>query len=265
MTARTLMQLLIGGGAIYLVLNLYAWIISDRLLFAPREASYVHLPNELKIAAGDGEQITAVFLEHPNPRYTILFSHGNAEDLGNVVPFMQQFHDRGYSVLMYDYRGYGTSDGKPSTKHAKEDAVAAYNWLVNEKGIDPKSIISHGRSLGGGVAVWLASRHEVAGLITEISFASVFRVKTRWKILPWDKFDSLRSIRNVDCPVLLIHGTDDEIIPLWHGQTVFDAAPGPKRHLWIQGGRHNDYVNVAEQEYMDAIEGFVGDLLDGKT
>jgi len=260
--AKTVFQIVASIGTIYLFFNLYAYLISDKLLFVPRAVSYRHLPHEFKLLSGGGERINAVYLEHPDAEYTILFSHGNAEDLGNVVPFMEQFHELGYSVLMYDYRGYGTSEGRPSTAHVKQDVTAAYNWLVHEKGVNPKNIIAQGRSLGGAVAVWLAAHHEVGGLITEISFASAFRVKTRWKLLPWDKFDSLKSIRDVGCPVLVIHGTDDEIIPVWHGQKVYAAAPEPKACLWIEEGKHNNYAYVAEEDYLTAIQRFISDMVN---
>jgi fermentation-respiration switch protein FrsA (DUF1100 family) len=245
------------GGGFYLLLNLYAFVVSDKLIFAPQAPSYSHLPNEIKIESGAGKTINAVFLEHPDADYTILFSHGNAEDLGNVVPFMQRFYDLGYSVLMYDYRGYGTSEGSPSTKKAKQDATAAYRWLVEEKMISPEMIISHGRSLGGGVATWLAANHKVGGLVIECSFASAFRVKTRWPLLPWDKFNNLRSIKKINVPVLDIHGVDDEIIPIWHAKKLYAAAPGIKMKLWIEGGRHNDYVYVAEDAYLESYQSFM--------
>ncbi len=262
MEAGTLFQILAFGGTAYLLLNIYAHFVADRLLFAPRSPSYCHLPNEVKIMSGGGERINAVFLEHPHPKCTLLFSHGNAEDLGNVVPFMEQFRERGYSVLMYDYRGYGSSEGRASTVHAKQDVEAAYHWLVEEKKIAPDTIVSQGRSLGGGVAVWLAARHKVGGVITEISFASAFRVKTRWKLTPLDRFDSLKSIRRVGCPVLVVHGTDDPVIPFWHGKKVFDAALEPKRHFWIKDGRHNDYVYIEEQAYFDTVDRFVDELVN---
>ncbi|MBN2685389.1 MAG: alpha/beta hydrolase [Pontiellaceae bacterium] len=260
MTTKPIILRVLIYGLLYLALNLYAWFRSEQLLFCPKEPSYEHLPDEVKIPTADGGSITAVFLEHPDADHTILFSHGNAEDLGNVVPFMQQFYEMGFSVLMYDYRGYGTSKGKVSTAHVKQDAEAAYNWLVSEKEIDPQSIIIQGRSLGGGVAVWLAAHNECGGLITEESFASAIRVKTHWKILPWDKFNSLRSIRRVDCPVLVIHGTDDTLIPLWHAEKVYNAAPEPKRALWIEGGQHNNYVYAAEEQYFTTVQHFINEL-----
>lgn len=261
MISSTVIRYVAYAGGAYLFLNLYAWLVSDKLIFVPQTPSYEHLPNEVSIVSGDGERINAVYLEHPEAKYTILFSHGNAEDLGDVAPFMQQFQELGYSVLMYDYRGYGTSEGKPSTKKAKQDVSAAYHWLVEEKKIDPKTIIAQGRSLGGAVAIWLAANHEVGGLIAEITFVSAFRVKTHWPLLPWDKFNNLKSIRNVQCPVLIIHGRDDEIIPLWHGQKLYDAAPGPKQCFWIDQGMHTDYVYAAGDVYFDTIQSFVSELL----
>lgn len=260
MTANTMVYLLVFGGGFYLLLNLYAHLMSDRRIFRPQSPSYVHLPHELKIVSGHGEKIHAVHLEHPTAIYTILFSHGNAEDLGNVVPFMEQFYELGYSVLMYEYRGYGTSEGSPSTAKAKQDVAAAYDWLVQHRRIAPERIISHGRSLGGAVAIWLAAHRKVGGLIVEISFVSAFRVLTHWQLLPWDKFNSLQSIRRTRCPVLVIHGTADEIIPLWHGQKLYEAAPGPKQHLWVEDGTHYDYAYIAGDEYIRTIQHFLGSL-----
>jgi len=260
MTANTLINVMVFGGGVYLLLNLYAYLMSDRRIFRPQSPSYTHLPNELKIVSGQGERINAVYLEHPTAKYTLLFSHGNAEDLGNVVPFMQQFYERGYSVLMYEYRGYGTSEGRPATAKAKQDITAAYDWLVQNRRIDPESIISQGRSLGGALATWLAAHRQVGGLIVEISFVSAFRVLTRWPMLPWDKFNSVRSLRHTNCPVLVIHGTADPIIPFWHGQKLYEAAPGPRQHLWIEGGTHYDYVYVAGDEYIGAIQRFLDAL-----
>ncbi len=260
MTCDALLRLATLGGVIYLLINLYALLVSDRLIFVPQSPGYIHLPCETRIPVGQGQYINAVYLVHPEPRYTLLFSHGNAEDMGTVMPFMEQFVELGCSVLMYDYRGYGTSDGRPSTAHAKQDVLAAYRWLVEEKGVAPRTIVSHGRSLGGGVAIWLAANREVGGLIVESSFASTFRVKTRWPLLPWDKFNSVRSLRKVDCPVLLMHGRQDEILPFWHAEALYAAAPDPKQHLWIEGGRHNDYAYVAGPDYCSSIGRFLESL-----
>ena len=242
---------------LYLLFALCALLFSEQMLFVPREPGYDRLPNQVRIATADNEQITAVYLRHPNARYTILFSHGNREDLSTVAPFMERFYRLGYSVLMYDYRGYGTSDGTPSSVKARQDAAAAYKWLTESQRIAPETIIAHGRSLGGSLAVWLAATHEVGALVIESTFASAFRVKTHWKLLPWDKFDSLSLIARVHCPVLVMHGTEDEVIPFWHGKKLYDAAPEPKQHLWITNGRHHDYAYAAGDQYLAVFEDFI--------
>ncbi len=259
METNLLIKIVRSAGSIYLLLNLLAYLFSDRLIFVPQPPAYTKLPNQIKIRSG-GQTITGVYLENPAAEYTLLFSHGNAEDLDNVVPFMQQFHRLGYSVLMYDYRGYGTSEGTPSTRKAKQDVEAAYRWLVDEKKTAPESIIVHGRSLGGGVATWLASKHPVGGLIIESSFVSTFRVRTVVPLLPWDRFNSLRSIKKVQCPVLVMHGTADEVVPFWHGRKLYEAAPGKKQHLWIEGGRHNDYAYAAGEAYLETISQFIDSI-----
>lgn len=246
--------------AAYVVANLYALWIADGLLFRPRTPDMTllnQLEGEFKIPTADDAEISAVWLEHPDAPLTLLVSHGNAEDLSIAVPFFHRVRDMGWNVLVYDYRGYGLSGGKASTKNAQRDVSAAYRWLVVEKGIEPKHIVAHGRSLGGAVATWLAARHEVGGLIVESSFTSAFRVKTRIPILLFDKFNSVRSIRDVDCPVLITHGRDDSVLPLWHGKKLFDAAPEPKRFAWFDASEHSNYAIAAEEEYFSGLQSFL--------
>ena len=257
MITKPVIQILAFGGGTYLFFNLYALLVSDGMIFVPQPPSYTRLPGEVKILSGAGEHINAVYLEHPAAEYTILFSHGNAEDLGNVVPFMELFHERGYSVLMYDYRGYGTSEGSPSYNKVRKDASAAYRWLTETQGIPPGQIIAHGRSLGGAVAVWTAAHHPVAGLIIESSFVSAFRVKTVVALLPWDKFNSVKELKKVNCPVLVMHGKNDSILPFWHGKKLYEAAPAPKQNFWIVDAEHMDYAYVAEGLYFEKINAFV--------
>lgn len=265
MVENILIRVALYVGGIYLGLNLIAYLFSEKLIFAPQTPSYTHLPHELKLASGDGEQITAVYLEHPDAQYTILFSHGNAEDLGSVLPFMSQFHALGYSVLLYDYRGYGTSEGRPSVRNTYQDIDAAYRWLVEEKGVGPQRIIAQGRSVGGGPATWLAAHREVGGLVLESTFVSAFRVKTIAPLLPWDKFNNLKHIRQTACPALIVHGRNDQVLPFWHGKKLYDAVPGKKMHLWIEGGEHNNYAYVAGTSYFEAFENFIAMVKEHQT
>ncbi len=260
MEGNTPIRLAIYAGVLYTLFNLYLLLFSNRQIFVPQPPSYTHLPNEVKIESAAGEKINAVYLEQPQAPFTILFSHGNAEDLGNVVPFMRQFHELGYSVLMYDYRGYGTSEGRPSEANAKQDIAAAYRWLVEEKGIAPQTIIVQGRSVGGGPSTWLAANREVGGLVLESTFVAAFRVLTHWPLVPWDRFNNLKEIKKTRCPVLVMHGRNDRIIRFWHGQKLYEAAPGKKMHLWIENGRHNDYAYAAGNDYLGAFQEFIKTL-----
>lgn len=248
------------AGGIYLLMNIYAAVISDRLLFQPQETGYTRLPYEVRIPTTDGETLSAVWLKNPNARYTLLFSHGNGEDLSRVFPFLQEYYADHFSILAYDYRGYGTSDGTPSYRKVKDDAAAVYQWLTTQGETEPGQIIAIGRSLGGALAIQTAARHPIAGLICECSFASALRVKTGIQIMPWDKFNSEKLIRNVNCPSLIIHGKNDRVVPFSHGQKLFAAAPEPKQHFWVEDGEHMNYAYVAEEKYMQTILSFVDEL-----
>jgi len=264
MTIQTItFRIFVYVGVFYLVINLLAFFFSEKLIFEPQASTYVHLQNEIKIPVEHGEEITAVYLPVSGAKWTILSSHGNAEDLGTVLPFMKQFQQHGFSVLLYDYRGYGTSDGSPSEKNAYKDIAAAYHWLVNEKKVDPKTIIVHGRSVGGGPSTWLAAHYKVGGLILESTFLSAFRVKTKVAITPWDKFDNLKNIKKTSCPVLVIHGKQDSVIPFWHGEKLYEVAPHEKMNFWVDLAAHNDLDYRAGKNYFLAIQKFV-ELLNKK-
>jgi pimeloyl-ACP methyl ester carboxylesterase len=138
--------------------------------------------------APDGVALLAVHLPNPQAVYTVLFSHGNAEDIRDVAPLLNEIHESGFGVFAYDYRGYGTGDGVPTEENAYKDIDAAYAYLTGTLGVAPARIIAYGRSLGGGPAVDLASRKPLTGLILESTFVTAFRVRTHIPILPFDKF-----------------------------------------------------------------------------
>ena len=245
---------------LYIALNLFALFGAERLLLVPLESTYTHMPNEVKIDTGNGQQITAVYLHNPDAKYTILFNHGNANDLERIYPAVAPLHDLGVSVLMYDYRGYGTSEGKASVKHVKQDALAAYTWLTEAKGVPADRIIVQGTSLGGGVSTWLAASHPVAALITECTFVSAFRVKTHVPLLPWDQFRNLKAMPSIQCPKLIMHGTADKLIPFWHGEKLYEAAAEPKQFYRIENAGHNDYIHIAGDAYWNRVADFIATL-----
>jgi Esterase/lipase len=132
--------------------------------------------------------LSAVHLPNPQAVYTALFSHGNAEDIRDVAPLLNEIHESGFAVFAYDYRGYGSGDGVPTEENAYKDIDAAYAYVTGTLGVAPARIIAYGRSVGGGPAVDLASRKPLAGLIVESTFVTAFRVRTHIPILPFDKF-----------------------------------------------------------------------------
>jgi fermentation-respiration switch protein FrsA (DUF1100 family) len=243
---------------VYASLLLFAYFFSDRIIFRAHRSSYEDGPEILKIKTKDGAEISALYLLAPNSEFTILYSHGNSEDIGDIREFLEMFRDRGFSVLAYDYRGYGTSDSGASEKNAYEDIEAAYKYLVGKSGNSPDRIIAMGRSMGGAVAMHLACREKLAGLILEGSFVTAFRVITRVPLAPFDKFRNIDKIKKVQCPVLVIHGRDDKVVPFWHGEKLFKTANEPKYKFWVDGAGHNDLFLVAGTRYWDIIKEFTG-------
>lgn len=241
---------------IYILLCLCAYLFADRLLFQPQPSSYQDSNQIIKLATTDKVQISAAYLPNPSARYTILFSHGNAEDLMSVLPFRQKLQDIGFAVFAYDYRGYGTSEGVPSERNVYRDIDAAYNYLVQNLSVSPQSIIAYGRSIGSGSTVDLAVRRPVGGIVLESPFTTISQVVTRIPILPFDRFRNIDKITDVDCPVLVMHGKNDRIIPFSHGQRLYAAANEPKRYLWVNGADHNDFIDVAGEQYTKALREF---------
>lgn len=246
----------------YVGMLLYALFFSDRIIFQPPRSDYRDIGTTLKLKSRDGVQISAVYLANPHASYTILYSHGNAEDLATLASALEDIRLMGFSVFAYDYHGYGASAGKPSERNTYEDEEAVYDYLIQVLRTRPDRIIALGRSLGGAMAIDLASRKPLAGLIVESSFLSAWRVITRFPIFPFDKFRNIDKIRQVHCPILVIHGRQDEVIRFWHGTKLFELANEPKMHLWVDGAGHNDLSIVAGNKYQQALLEF-RDILEG--
>lgn len=252
---RVIRSIVLIGIGVYLGLFVYARVFGDRIIFQPPPPSYRDTDEVLKLPSGD-LTISAMHLKNPQADYTILFSHGNAEDLGTLRPALEELRRIGFSVFAYDYRGYGTSHGSSSEDTAYQDIDAAYDHLTRVEGVPPNRIIAHGRSLGGAIAIDLASRKPLGGLIVESSFVSAYRVVTRFPIYPFDQFKSISKIGNVRCPILIMHGTRDEVISFWHGSKLFEAANEPKLSYWVEGARHNDLFRVAGPAYGHTLKRF---------
>lgn len=252
--------LALGAVLCYAGMCVFALLFAHRMIFPAPPPSDESGAGYVKLPLRSGREITALYLENPEARHTILYSYGNGEDLGRVRPVLEQLRNRGFAVMAYDYPGYGTSEGRPSEQGCYEAIAAAFSYLVILRETDPRRIILYGRSLGGGPSYALAAQKPVAGLITEGTFTSTFRVITRRQILPWDVFDNLAVADRIACPVLVIHGTADRTVPFAHAEALYNAAREPKARLFVEGAGHNNLVEVAGTRYWDALGQFVESL-----
>jgi hypothetical protein len=244
--------------ALYLGLLLFAVFLSDSMIFLPHPSSYRDSPDVLKATTAGGKKISAIYLPNPAAKYTLLVSHGNAEDLGDDRYWLEDLRRAGFSVFAYDYEGYGTSEGKPSEKATYEDEAAAYEYLAVKLKTPPDRIIIFGRSVGAGPATYIAARRPCAGLILQSPFVSAFRVLTRIPLLPFDKFPNYKNIRHVHVPVLILHSRADSVIAFWHGQKMFELANQPKQAFWAERTDHNDMEATAG--YFESLQKFAATL-----
>ena len=229
---------------------------ADSLIFYPPQASYSDDPNIIKIEVENNESISAIYTPNSQSKYTLLFSHGNAEDIGQNISYFRLCCQNGFSVFAYDYRGYGTSDGRPSEFNTYKDILAAYNYLVEDLEIDPNTIIIHGRSVGSGPSGYLASQKPVGGLILESPFTSIHRVAIGIS-LPFDPYNNLVRIKLIHCPVLIIHGKRDTVVPFRHGQALYNAANEPKMYYWVENAGHNDLFYQAGDNYWKILNQYI--------
>lgn len=217
--------------------------------------------------SGDGTKLHGWLLEHDEPRAHLLFMHGNAGNLTHRAHVVQRLRTAlRATVMIFDYRGYGQSEGLPDEAGILADARAARAWFAQRAGLDEDEIILVGRSLGGGVAVDLAAGEGARALILENTFTSLPDVAAyHYRLLPVrslmrTRLDSLSKIARYDGPLIQSHGTEDEVIPFELGRRLFEAAPSTlKRFIPLEGFQHNDshpasyYAQL--NEFLDEISG----------
>lgn len=198
---------------------------------------------------------------------TLLFLHGNAGNISHRLDKIMTFHRLGLNVFIIDYRGYGKSDGTPTEQGVYQDAESAYDYLINRGDVDSKRIIVYGESLGGAVAIDLATKRKIAGLIADSTFTSVPAMASESSsLVPGfminTKMDSIAKVKNIFVPKLFIHSVDDDIIPFYMGKKLFDEAPAPKGFLRIRGG-HNDGYFRSKTVFTEGIKDFLGKIKGG--
>jgi fermentation-respiration switch protein FrsA (DUF1100 family) len=213
------------------------------------------------ITTDDGVRIHAWFADEGDSAPTLVWSHGNGGNIGGRGEILVALRARGLSVLAYDYRGYGKSDGAPNEAGVYRDALAAYD-SVRAAGTPAARIVCFGESLGGAVSLYLASQRPCAGVAVVATFTNLRDVGRAHfgplATLAGSRFDSLERVRGLTIPLLIAHGDRDEIVPFALGERLHAAAAEPKRFLRIAGAHHNDIF--ASRELLDAIAGFAREV-----
>jgi len=246
----------------------YPWIENHMVFFPDRSFEATPLrwglaAEDVFFEAGDRTRLHGWFLPSTSGAPVVLFSHGNAGNISHRLENAKFLIERGLQVFLYDYRGYGRSEGRPSERGIYQDGLAAYDWLAAHKGIPPDRIVAFGRSLGAAVAIEIAARRAVRALIVESGFTSTRDMARQMvlfrplaPLLP-ARYNNLEKIRRIHAPKLIIHGEADEVVPFSMGQALYRAAPEPKSHYWIPGAGHNTTYDVGGQNYWDVFLRFI--------
>lgn len=204
----------------------------------------------------DGKKMHGLYWPAPQGRPTILFFHGNAQSVYEWAMIKEELVLMECGLFLIDYPGYGKSEGLPSEKSLYSAGHGAMNWLVTEGTVKKYRILLFGKSLGGGVATEVAKIHRVMGIILESTFRSIPSVAQRLlpmiptnSVLKYERYDSISRIPQIKIPLLIIHGTGDELIPVEEGKALFEAAVAPKDIYLVEGAGHNNVSQVAGVEY----------------
>jgi len=249
-------------------------LFETRFIYFPSRAheatpAGLGLPSEeVLFTAEDGVRLHGWFLPVRGARWTVLLSHGNAGNISHRLDRTLFLQTRlGASVLLYDYRGYGRSEGSPDEPGTYRDARAAYRYLVERRRVPPERLVLFGESLGSAVSLDLALAHPAAALILEAPFTSVpamARTTIFFPLAPFvrTRYDNLEKVGRLQMPLLVLQGDHDEVVPFAQGRRLFEAAPGPKRFFAIPGAGHNDAFLVGGDAYWQTIADFLAGLPD---
>ncbi len=244
----------------YVLLAVGAHFLSLKMLFPRPPVKYDLGPDYIQLTAPDGVKLVARHWPNPQAKHTLLYLHGNYEDLGSIGDYMPQFLAAGYAVFAIDYRRYGRSEGTPTEANTCADAELAYDYMRSKLRLPPERIVIFGYSLGGGPAVELARRRPAAGLVLQGAFVSAYRVMTRIPLFPGDKFVNLAKVPELKLPVFVIHGTADGTVPFWHGQALYAAVRARKECLFVEGGPHAGLGDYAGPRYWEELRQFTDSL-----
>lgn len=260
-------QLLVTIVVIYAAFLFLLFIFQNSFIFFPSQAvditpGYYSMQYEDHFfQTEDGVNLHGWWIEHPDASGTVILSHGNAGNISHRISLVQMMKGLNVNFFLYDYRGYGKSEGKPDEAGLYLDGLAAYHFVRESKGINPGEIILFGRSIGGAVAAENAVKSEIGGLVIEAAFSDVRSLMRQlFPIVPTflAKYDFPVSeyLKEITVPVMIMHSHQDDIIPYSHGVKNYESANSPKWFIELQGG-HNDSFMVSETIYLAAWHQFL--------
>lgn len=262
--------------AVYIGLSLLLYFRQSRYIYYPAR-KIMNDPGDINLyfedillKAQDGATVAGWYIPAEGYRGSgnlVLFSHGNAGNIGDRLGTIEVFHKMGFDVVIYDYRGYGASTGTPTEEGTYLDALAVWNYVKGDLGVPPEKTVLFGRSLGGSVAAWLADQADPAALVVESAFVSApAMARKMFPILPVGlicrfQYDTEKYIRNAGCPVVVAHSIDDEMVPFNHGRKLYEAAAGPKMFVEMSGGHNSGGLDI-DSVYQRRLVEFLAEHTD---
>ncbi len=253
---------------VYFGILVLLFLMQSKLIYFPFKG-IVCTPNDIRMEyedvtmkTPDGLNLNAWFIPAKSPTGTVLFCHGNGGNISYSLDVVETLTRLNLNVLLFDYRGYGKSEGNPTENGTYTDAETAYQWLVKDKNIPEKDIIIMGRSLGAAIAANLAKNHNPRLLILESGFSSTPDLAAKQypifpvRLLCRYKYKTAEYVKDIRCPLLVIHSTEDEIIPYSNGKKIFTSAKEPKEFLVISGSHNEGYTDSGDT-YTNGLRNFL--------
>lgn len=272
----TIRSIVLIGTGVYVGFSLLLSLTQSGLVYQPSrsvDATPEHIGlayEDVTFPSGDGTRLNGWWLPAADARGIVLLCHGNAGNIGHRLETLEILNRLGMSAFIFDYRGYGNSEGSPDEKGTYQDTEAALKWIMKTQQCGSEDIVIFGRSLGGAVASRVAMEHQPRALILESSFTSIPDMGAELhpflpvRLLARFSYATIDHVKEAQCPVLVIHSPEDEIIPFDHGRRIFDTAPEPKKFLEISGG-HNDGFLFTGERYIEGLRSFLDSLEEDRS
>ncbi len=252
----------------YLLVMTVILILQSKLFYYPKNDIWA-TPEDMGLtyenvmfSTEDDIALNGWFVPSEQAKLTVLFFHGNAGNISDRLQTLQLLNELGLNVFIFDYRGYGQSEGRPSEQGTYEDGLAAWNYLTAERGIADSSIVIMGRSLGGSIASWVSARQRPAAAVIESTFTSAADIGSDlypWLPVRWMikyEYNTIENLKQIQAPLFMAHSRTDQIIPFHHGQKLFEVANEPKMFVELVGLHGSAYLETGPR-YREELQQFL--------